>query len=320
MTENPDLIPFWCETGETSEIPDNLKELGFTPTNPNIDGLVYNKMFQEIFSYLNHIKKKTFSFYDIEEDYLFNAEGSEFVRKNNIIYFSIKESLAIDPKNPETNPDYWTVFLDLDKPIYEQLKDYALKNGNELNLFKVKAAESSKDAVNLEQLTNLLSNVGFPIGFETFEAEARANQLYNLGGEFNRADHPSLWLFIKVSPLLKTETEWQIENTANVSIANPNGMCGYFSSGDGSLTFRLKNLEGATLKAVNGVDRIAGSFELDQNLAHTHNIPPVVSNNGAYSGNWYSANSTSNSKATSSSGGDENTVKNIGVLPLIVSS
>lgn len=68
------------------------------------------------------------------------------------------------------------------------------------------------------------------------------NCIVAFGGEFNRADYPKLWAYLQANPtLVKTQAQWQTENTAN-------GMCGFYSDGNGTTTFRVPNLDKAFLR------------------------------------------------------------------------
>lgn len=69
------------------------------------------------------------------------------------------------------------------------------------------------------------------------------NCIVAFGGEFNRADYPKLWAYLQANPtLVKTEADWQIKATAN------GGICGFFSDGNGTNTFRVPNLDKAFLR------------------------------------------------------------------------
>ncbi len=230
--------------------------------------------------------------------------------------------------------------------------DFAKKNGDNTQKFKTANGEENDDAATLGQLNGAVQAlnqsinnavggiVTLPIGFQSYEVieSPRANQLVQGGGEFLRADYPLLWAFIQTqTSLLKTEAQWQEEATAN------GGVCGYYSSGDDATTFRLPNHFGATIKIIDGVSRLVGSYEADQNKSHTHT--GSAASNGAHThtvpiynpsysiGNIIGAGNPSNPKGdgtTSSSGahqhtltinregGTENTVKNIGGLSLII--
>ena len=77
---------------------------------------------------------------------------------------------------------------------------------------------------------------GMPIGFiyPALYDEISAVQLRLDGRELKRSTYPGLWNYIQKHPsVLKTESEWQ------EVAATDNGVCRFFSSGDGSTTFRL---------------------------------------------------------------------------------
>lgn len=161
---NPDLISGFCTSGTKEDIPNVLKVTGWTPENPNINGNQYNKIFNEIFGYLNFLKSKGLSFWQNDKAYYATANNIDIVRKNNKIYFA-KQNSNTDPENnplpkdPATNSDFWGVLLDLDKPIYTELAKYALKNGSNQNLFKVKNAIADDEAVSKNQMETALASV-----------------------------------------------------------------------------------------------------------------------------------------------------------------
>lgn len=170
--------------------------------------------------------------------------------------------------------------------------------------------EHTHDYSTPKDLEDLEKRMGLPIGFQhiSIQSAPKENELLQLGGEFSRTDFPELWTFIQTQiSLLKTEEEWQLENTTN-------NMCGFFSKGDGNTTFRLMNLKDAFVRAVDNVDRLSGTYEEDELKSHTH----------ASTGRWggYGAGGSagihSGSSTTSATGGDETRPKNIGALPLIV--
>lgn len=84
-------------------------------------------------------------------------------------------------------------------------------------------------------------------GYTIFE-----NCIVAFGGEFNRADYPKLWAYLQANPsLVKTQAAWTTENTTN-------GMCGFFSDGNGTTTFRAPNLDKAFLRPDS---RTVGSYQ-----------------------------------------------------------
>ena len=135
------------------------------------------------------------------------------------------------------------------------------------------------------------------------------NCIVAFGGEFNRADYPKLWTYLQAnSTLVKTETDWQTEATAN------DGICGFFSDGNGTTTFRVPNLDKAFLRPNS---RGVASYQADEFKAHNHTntfqYNGVVYN---YLGTFTHGNGAQSYSGTT--GGTETRPKNIAVLPLIV--
>ena len=80
--------------------------------------------------------------------------------------------------------------------------------------------------------------VDLPVGFMYFSLEKTvpAGRLPALGATYNRALYADLWAWANERGLVKSESEWQAIASAN------NGNCAYYSSGDGSTTFRVPKL------------------------------------------------------------------------------
>ncbi|MDN5054435.1 phage tail protein [Aliarcobacter butzleri] len=211
-----------------------------------------------------------------------------------------------------------SVVLATRKFVLSELKKYALINGDETKRFKVADAVELNEAINKKQLDALKSSVNsdisniqtLPIGAILNGYTIFDNCIVAFGGEFNRADYPKLWAYLQANPsLVKTQDQWEIEATAN------DGICGFFSDGDGTTTFRVPNLAAAFFR----FDiRAVGSFQADELKSHNHGINPINSNLGTTSGNWYGIQNTTKSNTTASTGGSETRPKNIAVLPLIV--
>lgn len=84
---------------------------------------------------------------------------------------------------------------------------------------------------------NISNGIELPIGFEYYVpySELDSGQLIRDGQIVSRSVYKDLWDFVQKHPsLLLTEEQWQAELSANEGIVN-----NYYSSGDGSTTFRL---------------------------------------------------------------------------------
>ncbi|RZV13635.1 hypothetical protein D3M61_07070 [Aliarcobacter butzleri] len=137
----------------------------------------------------------------------------------------------------------------------ETVQSSALTPTNHNNL----AGRNEADQHPISSITGLeeaLSNLGtLSIGAILNGYTIFDNCIVAFGGEFNRADYPKLWAYLQANPtLVKTEVQWQTEATAN------GGICGFYSSGNGTTTFRVPNLREATFKFS---DRAVASFQGD---------------------------------------------------------
>lgn len=84
---------------------------------------------------------------------------------------------------------------------------------------------------------NISNDIELPVGFEYYVpySELDSGQLIRDGQIVSRSVYKDLWDFVQKHPsLLLTEKQWQAELSANKGIVN-----NYYSSGDGSTTFRL---------------------------------------------------------------------------------
>lgn len=82
---------------------------------------------------------------------------------------------------------------------------------------------------------------GVPVGYVTpfLQSTAPDGWLSCAGAEVSRAAYPDLWNYVNGSSQLISETDWQSKNTAgDINI-------GWFSSGDGTTTFRLPRIVGS---------------------------------------------------------------------------
>lgn len=175
---------------------------------------------------------------------------------------------------------------------------------------------NGNEAVNKDYVDTALLPIGTILnGYTIF-----SNCIVAFGGEFNRADYPKLWAYLQANPsLVKTQAEWTTENTTN-------GMCGFFSYGNETTTFRVPNLNKAFLRPDS---RGVGSFQYDAFQGHIHRVTSDKSGYGGTGGSYLAGESRSPVAlytGTPLSDGlngtprtaEETRPKNIAVLPLIV--
>ena len=96
---------------------------------------------------------------------------------------------------------------------------------------------------------------GVPIGFEyiSFNPNIPTGSLPLLGGTFSRTAYKDLWAWVQTQTnYLISESAWQAKATAN------EGNVPFYSTGDGSTTFRVPSLS-CWVKGANGVSEV-GSY------------------------------------------------------------
>ncbi|MFW2606256.1 hypothetical protein [Aliarcobacter butzleri] len=172
---------------------------------------------------------------------------------------------------------------------------------------------------NIAGLQEALENASsLPIGLPLFSYEIYPNCVVAFGGELNRAEYPKLWAWLQGKAFLKTEAQWQAEATAN------SGICGFFSNGNGTTTFRVPNLDKSFLRPDS---RGVASYQIDSFKSHSHqnysqsgayNAIHARSGDYAFQSTSVSGVSYTNALRTNNTGEVETAPKNIAVLPLIV--
>lgn len=125
---------------------------------------------------------------------------------------------------------------------------------------------------------------GIPVGFEHFSMNPNVPQgwLPLLGGEYNRATYSDLWAWVQSQTgYLKTEAQWQALSNAQ------EGNVPFYSSGNGSTTFRVPSLKcwikgkdgsenvGTYLSA--GLPNISGNVDGYMGMKFTEQGPNVFS-------------------------------------------
>ena len=109
----------------------------------------------------------------------------------------------------------------------------------------------------IRRLSNFANNNGLPVGFEyfTINKNIRLGSLPLLGGAYSRTAYADLWSWVQEQPgYLITETEWQEKFQAN------NGNVPFYSSGDGTSTFRVPSLK-CWVKGANGIEEVGSYLE-----------------------------------------------------------
>jgi len=150
---NPTLLEQFCSSGQKDAVSSILQTAGWSPENPNINGYQLNTIFNEIYTYLNYLKNKGLSFWESTKTYKATTEDIDIVRYANKIYFAKQDSNldGTTPMQPDTNPTYWGVLYDLDKPLEST---YALLGGSATQTFKVANGVNADEAVSKGQLEN----------------------------------------------------------------------------------------------------------------------------------------------------------------------
>lgn len=126
-----------------------------------------------------------------------------------------------------------------------------------------------------------LKETGLPVGFEYFTMNQNipAGSLPLQGGLYSRLAYPDLWEWVqKQAGYLKAESEWQ-----ELAVSN-GGNVPFYSSGDGSTTFRVPSLN-CWVKGANGIEEVGSYLSAGlPNITGTIESRPHTSGNTKYSG------------------------------------
>ena len=127
--------------------------------------------------------------------------------------------------------------------------------------------------------------IDLPVGhmYWSVEPNVPAGRLPAMGATYNRALYADLWAWANSVGLVKTESEWQAIASAN------DGNCAYYSSGDGSTTFRVPSIKTWT-KGASSVEEVGSYLE-----AGLPNVEGVIGTTNDYlnqsTGAFYAGNS-----------------------------
>lgn len=113
---------------------------------------------------------------------------------------------------------------------------------------------------------NISNGIELPVGFEYYVpySELDSGQLIRDGQIVSRSVYKDLWDFVQKHPsLLLTEEQWQAELSANEGVVN-----NYYSSGDGSTTFRLPKAGVIELPVITAENINKFSTDTQRNIAN----------------------------------------------------
>lgn len=162
-------------------------------------------------------------------------------------------------ENIEENTD--VAIRKADEATASAIAATAAKNSAETSSAKAKtsetAAKKSEDAAKyyMEEAKAVSEPTGLPVGFEYFSVNPNIplGSLPLLGGEFSRAAYKDLWDWAQTQKnYILSESAWQEKAAAN------GGNVPFYSSGNGSTTFRVPSLK-CWIRGANGIEEV-GSY------------------------------------------------------------
>ena len=109
----------------------------------------------------------------------------------------------------------------------------------------------------VKKLSSLNTSSGIPVGFEYISMNPNVPQgsLPMFGGVYDRKVYADLWAWVQEqSGYLITDSEWQSYFNSN------DGNVPFYSSGDGSTTFRVPSIS-CWVKGANGIEEVGSYLE-----------------------------------------------------------
>jgi len=159
----------------------------------------------------------------------------------------------------------------------DTLSELAAALGNDVNFAATVTNKLAQklDITSFQAIQNQLIPAGAGMWF--FGKQAPAGWLKPYGVLLQRAQATALWAYAQTSGLLVSEADWQA------------GAKGFFSTGDGSTTFRTPDIRGYHLRVWDegaGIDvgRLAGSIQQDALKTHSHTGSANAVGDHAHSG------------------------------------
>ena len=136
---------------------------------------------------------------------------------------------------------------------YPNVSNYIHTNKVNINELKLDIIESAKAAISDERIQvveNLTQNITRAMGDFWFSVDGTipAGGLPHLGHLVSRALYQDFYIWLEGNKILLTDAEWLAYAEAN------GGCCPYYSSGDGSTTFRTPSYPDTFLKVVNDMN------------------------------------------------------------------
>ncbi len=158
------------------------------------------------------------------------------------------------------------------------------------------------------RVRDLRSGSGMPIGhtFQVLATTPPPGCLDISGGALvSRATHPDFWAWVQTSGVLITEVAWQAQAAVQSSV-------GFYSSGDGSTTFRLPKLTDFASGTDTGRD--SGTWRTDDLRKHTHRLNVATLGTNVSGGATSMLFPQNDSTSTLDAGGTETRPKSISMM------
>lgn len=159
----------------------------------------------------------------------------------------------------------------------------------------------------------------FEVGLPVFAYSELPNTKPATGQLLNRAEYPRLWEYANgLNGSIVNDITWN----------NTTGYKGFFSTGNGTTTFRLPDLRSMFIRGLDLGAGISygrnssnpGGYEADEFKSHSHNVTPDDRKGRSDNANDRDVmlpNGDGRTLTTSATGGTETRPKNIGLIPLI---
>lgn len=206
---------------------------------------------------------------------------------------------------------------------YPNVSNYIHTNKVNIEELKLDIIESAKAAISDERIQvveNLTQNITRAMGDFWFSVDGTipAGGLPHLGHLVSRALYQDFYIWLEGNKILLTDAEWLAYAEAN------GGCCPYYSSGDGSTTFRTPSYPDTFLKVVNdmngasvyqkeGLPNITGHIRTftEYNKSNASFASGMVGGAFYWQTSWDTDSSKAYSTSTNLTSGSSDTARNV---------
>lgn len=232
MTIDKTIFASSALAAEIKEFPDIKRGLGIEPNGkPQLKHM--NSLFNRIDKKYNDLAETGIAEYDSTASYNI-GDIAKVSTHQDVLFISLKNS---NKNNPVTNTTYWKPFVTSSSTSTKGVVQLTNKY-TETDKSKAVNIEALQEGVRyaIDNSFGVAGSVN--VGFIHWGLTLDPTSLHLNGQAVSRTTYPALWDYVdkKLRSILVSEADWQAEYKKY-------GICGKFSTGNGTSTFRLPVFE-----------------------------------------------------------------------------